>query len=160
MISDVSAFGQVLLYMITGAIFVGAGLFTARLIRPNRPSPQKLESYESGESPVGMAWGRINIRFYLFALVFLLFEVEIIFLFPWAVVFGNNELNAQTAGAWGWFTFIEMLVFVTILFLGLVYAWVKGYLDWPKSATRPSSYTSPVPGKLYDAVNTKYSRRK
>ncbi len=154
--SEISAFGQVLLFMIVGALFVAGGLFTARLIRPNRPSPQKLETYESGESPMGMAWGRINIRFYLFALIFLLFEVEIIFLFPWAVVFGNKELNDATQGAWGWFTFIEMFVFVLILVLGLVYAWVKGYLDWPRPVTRTRSFHSPVPGTLYEAINKKY----
>ncbi|MEJ2005254.1 MAG: NADH-quinone oxidoreductase subunit A [Cyclobacteriaceae bacterium] len=154
--TQVSAFGQVLLFMITGALFVMGGLLTAKLIRPDRPSAQKLETYESGESPVGMAWGRINIRFYLFALIFLLFEVEIIFLFPWAVVFGNEELNSATKGAWGWYTFAEMFLFVFILFLGLIYAWVYGYLDWPKAVTKTRSFKSPVPGRLYDEINKKY----
>ncbi|MCA6074022.1 NADH-quinone oxidoreductase subunit A [Fulvivirga sedimenti] len=157
MYSEVSGFGEVLLYIIVGVIFIGGGMFTARLLRPNRPDERKLETYESGESPVGMAWGRINIRFYLFALIFLLFEVEIVFLFPWAVVFGDAEMNAATDGAWGWFTLIEMFVFVLVLFLGLVYAWVKGYLDWPRPVTKPRSINSPVPREMYDAINKKYS---
>jgi NADH-quinone oxidoreductase subunit A len=145
--------------MITGALFVGAGLLTARFIRPNRPSEQKLETYESGESPMGSAWGRINIRFYHFALIFQLFEVEIILLFPWSVVFGNEELNEATGGVWGWFTFIEMFLFVFILFLGLIYAWVKGYLDWPRPVTRTRTYSSPVPRELYEALNKKYESK-
>ncbi len=157
--SDISAFGEVLLYIIVGVTFIGGGLFTARLLRPNRPDERKQETYESGESPIGMAWGRINIRFYLFALIFLLFEVEIVFLFPWSVVFGNQEMNAATEGAWGWFTFIEMFVFVLVLFIGLIYAWVKGYLDWPKPVTRPRTINSPVPPEMYEAINKKYSRQ-
>lgn len=153
---ELTPFSEFLLFVVAGILFIGAGLFTAMLIRPNRPNPEKLESYESGEMPFSQAWGRINIRFYLLAIIFLLFEVEIIFLFPWAVVFGDESLNLATNGQWGWFAFVEMLIFVAILFLGLVYAWRKGYLDWPKPAQQESGYRSPVPGKLYEAINKKY----
>ena len=88
----ISEFGGILLYIIGGSLFIVITLFVSRLIRPNRPSPEKLAPYESGEEAIGPAWIQFNIRFYIVALVFLLFEVEIIFLFPWATVFANKEL--------------------------------------------------------------------
>lgn len=115
-------FGKVFIFIILGAIFVAAGLIVAWLLRPHRPYPEKLASYECGEEPVGNAWVRFNVRFYVIALIFLIFEVEIVFLFPWALVY--REL--------GLFAFIEMAVFLIILLVGLAYVWVKGDLDWDK----------------------------
>ena len=83
--------------------------------------------------------------------------MEIVFLFPWAVVFGDEQLIAETGGRWGWFTFIEMLIFVAILFIGLVYAWRKGYLEWPKPVQQKSDFKSPVPRELYEKINHKYA---
>ena len=150
-------FSEFLLFIISAILFVAVGLFAAMLIRPNRPNPQKLETYESGEGIFSHAWGQVNIRFYLLAIIFLLFEVEIVFLFPWAVVFGDEQLIAETGGRWGWFTFIEMLIFVAILFIGLVYAWRKGYLEWPKPVQQKSDFKSPVPRELYEKINHKYA---
>jgi NADH-quinone oxidoreductase subunit A len=150
-------FSEFLLFVVAAILFIAVGLFTAMLIRPNRPNPQKLETYESGEGLLSRTWGQVNIRFYLLAIIFLLFEVEIVFLFPWAVVFGDKQLIAETEGLWGWFTFIEMLIFVSILFLGLIYAWRKGYLDWPKPVQKESGFKSPVPTELYDKINKKYA---
>lgn len=152
----ISAFGEVLLFIIGGLLFIVGGLVTSWIIRPNRPNEEKLQTYESGEQPIGSAWTRFNIRFYIVALLFVLFEVEIIFLFPWATVFGKRELIEQTSGLWGWFSLAEMVIFIAILALGLAWAWVKGHLDWPKSETAQSGYRSPVPKKLYDQVNDKY----
>lgn len=157
---QISAFGGVLIFLIGGFVFVLGGLISSKLVRPSRPNPEKLESYESGEQPVGSGWNRFNIRFYVIALLFLLFEVEIVFLFPWATVFGNKELIEQTDGLWGWFSIIEMFVFILILALGLAYAWVKGYLEWPKSKMVQSDFKSPVPGSLYDKINQKYKSGK
>ncbi len=154
--TGLSPFAEVLLFILAAALFVFGGLITARLIRPHRPGEQKLESYESGEQPLGDAWGQVNIRFYLLGLIFLLFEVEIIFLFPWAVVFGDEELIRETGGAWGWLTFTEMFIFLGILFLGLLYAWSKGYLDWPMPGRKKSGFSSPVPRSMYEAINKKY----
>ena len=152
----ISGFGEVLIYFIGGILFLLGGLVTAWVIRPSRPNEEKLTTYESGEHPMGNAWGRINIRFYLVALIFLLFEVEIIFLFPWATVFGSTELMEQSDGIWGWYTLVEMFVFIAILTLGLAYAWAKGYLDWPKPVVEKTRFESPVPSKLYDEINEAY----
>lgn len=153
---EVSSYGGILIFLIGGVVFVMGGLITSWIIRPSRPNKEKLSTYESGEEPLGEAWGRINIRFYLVALFFLLFEVEIIFLFPWATVFGSKELIESTDGLWGWVSLIEMVVFIAILALGLAYAWAKGYLEWPKPDISESDFKSPVPSELYDSINKKY----
>lgn len=155
--SALSGFGEVLIFIIGGIIFLSGGLITAWLIRPSRPNEEKLTTYESGEEPLGNAWGRINIRFYLVALIFLLFEVETVFLFPWATVFGDKELMEQTNGTWGWYTLIEMFVFLGILALGLAYAWAKGFLNWPKPHVDKEDIKTFVPGSLYDKINEKYA---
>lgn len=120
MISD---FGIILLFLITGFVFVALGLITAAIIRPHRPNPVKQSTYECGEELIsGSPWIKFNIRFYVVALIFLLFDVEIVFLLPWAVVF--QQL--------GWFAFIEMVIFVLILLAGLAYVWAKGDIEWEK----------------------------
>src|SRR5215510_10849603 len=103
-----SAFGEILLFIIGGIVFILVTLLVSRIVRPNRPNPEKLSTYESGEEPITAAWTQFNIRFYIVALIFLLFEVEIVFLFPWATVFANKKLIQETNGAWGWFSLIEM----------------------------------------------------
>ena len=123
-------FGRVLIFMIVGVVFVAGGLVFAWLLRPNRPYPSKLTTYECGEVPVGYTRARFNIRFYVVALIFLLFDVEVVFLFPWAIVY--KEL--------GWFAFIEMLVFLGILIVGYAYVWRKGDLEWDKPAPRLAAY--------------------
>ncbi|MBI5473221.1 MAG: NADH-quinone oxidoreductase subunit A [Ignavibacteriae bacterium] len=123
-------FGRVLLFLIVGTIFVAVGLLTAWLLRPNRPYPSKLTTYECGETPIGDTRVRFNIRFYVIALIFIIFDVEVVFLFPWATVF--QQL--------GWFAFIEMLVFLGILFVGYAYVWRNGDLDWDKPIPRIPTY--------------------
>ena len=115
-------FGRILIFFILGIVFVAGGLIGSWLLRPKRPYPEKLSPYECGEEPIGNAWVRFNIRFYVIALIFLIFEVEVVFLFPWALVY--REL--------GMIAFLEMAVFLTILIVGFVYVWVKGDLDWDK----------------------------
>lgn len=157
--TNLSAFGEILIFLIGGLLFVMGGLVTAWIIRPHRPNEEKLATYESGEQPVGSAWVRFNIRFYVVALLFVLFEVEIIFLFPWATVFGQKELIEGTQGLWGWFSLVEMLLFIGILALGLAYAWVRGFLDWPKPEVNTGTeFKSPVPKAMYDQINKKYSQ--
>jgi len=90
------------------------------MLRPSRPNPAKNSTYECGEEAVGSAWVKFNIRFYVVALIFIIFDVEVVFLYPWATVFKSL----------GVFALVEVLVFAGILILGLVYAWVKGDLDW------------------------------
>ena len=151
-----SDFGEVLLFIIAGMIFILVTLFISKIIRPHRPNVEKLSTYESGEEPVGSAWTQFNIRFYIIALIFLLFEVEIVFLFPWSTIFANEELIKQTNGLWGWFSLLEMVLFIFVLALGLAYAWVNGHLDWIKPNPKPTEFISPVPKEHYDALNKKY----
>jgi NADH-quinone oxidoreductase subunit A len=151
-----SAFGEVLLFIIAGIVFILVTLLVSKLVRPDRPNPEKLSTYESGEEPVSSAYTQFNIRFYIVALVFLLFEVEIVFLFPWSTIFADKTLLADTDGIWGWYALIEMLVFIGVLALGLAYAWVNGYLDWIKPNPSPTVFKSKVPKELYDSVNEKY----
>lgn len=149
-------FGIILLFIIAGFVLLGVVLGVGRLLRPNNPNPEKNTTYESGEDPVGNANVQFNVRFYVVALIFVLFEVELVFLFPWAVVFGREDLIAQTEGRWGWFALAEMAVFVGILALGLAYAWAKGYLDWVRPKPTVSQIDSPVPAELYERVNEKF----
>ena len=99
---------------------VGGTLSLSRLVRPKNPSASKLVAYESGVDPVGTGWSQSQIRYYLYALLFVMFDVEAVFLFPWA-------LRLELFGVFG---LIEMGIFVFILLLGLIYAWRKGVLRW------------------------------
>jgi NADH-quinone oxidoreductase subunit A len=153
-----SPFGEILLYLIGGLLFISITLFVSRLIRPNRPNEQKLATYESGEDPISAAWTQFNVRFYIIALIFLLFEIEIILLFPWATVFAKKELLDETNGHWGWFAVIEAVIFILVLAIGLAYAWVNGFLDWIKPSPQPTEYKSPVPKSLYEKVNVRYEQ--
>jgi NADH-quinone oxidoreductase subunit A len=115
-------FAKVLLFLFIGVVFVAGGLITSRLLRPHRPNTEKSTIYECGEEPIGNPWIKFNIRFYTVALIFLIFDVEVVFLFPWAVIY--KEL--------GFFAFVEMVIFLAILILGFAYAWAKGDLEWDK----------------------------
>jgi NADH-quinone oxidoreductase subunit A len=153
----ISEFGNILIFIIGGIIFVAGGLTTAFLVRPNKPNEEKNTSYECGEDPIGSAWGNFNLRFYIVALIFLLFEVEIVFLFPWATVFGNEQKIIETGGAWAWLALTEVFAFILILALGLVYAWVRGYLDWIKPNPEVPTSETNIPRSAYAAVNEKYT---
>ena len=120
-------FANVLVFTALGLGFVGVNLLIGRLLRPSNPQARKLSTYECGEPAMGSAWVNFNIRFYLVALVFIIFEVEIAFLFPVAVVFRGLVESGE-----GMLAFIKAFIFVGILFLGLVYSWAKGDLDWVK----------------------------
>jgi len=100
-------------------LMVGAMLGVGRLLRPTRPQPEKLISYEAGSDPV-IGFGQSNVRYYVYALLFVMFDVEAVFIFPWAV-------KLESLGTFG---LVEMAIFIVILALGLVYAWRKGVLRW------------------------------
>lgn len=150
---QISEFGKVFIFLCGGALFVIGGFFTNWLIRPHRPNTEKLTSYECGEDPIGSSWVQFNMRFYVVALIFILFDVEIVFIFPWAVVFGNEILIAETGGLWGWFALVEMLLFIGILILGLAYVWIKGDLDWVKPRVLEPDYKSKIPAEVYETFN-------
>jgi len=156
MISD---FGSIFLFILAAILLIIGMLTLAKAIRPHKPNEEKLSTYESGEDPIGNANVQFNVRFYVIALVFLLFEVELIFLFPWAVVFGDANLIAQTDGLWGWFSLVEMLIFVGILALGLAYAWGKGYLEWVRPQPQIPAIKTTVPTNLYQKINDKYGSK-
>ncbi len=115
-------FAGTLVFLIVGVGFVLFSLVASRLVQRVHPTPEKLMNYECGEDPIGSPWVRFNIRFYMVALGFIIFDVETIFLFPWAVVFKDLGL----------FAFVEMMIFVAILLVGLAYIWVKGDIEWVK----------------------------
>jgi NADH-quinone oxidoreductase subunit A len=108
------------MFTITGFAFIASTLLISRLLRPSAPNPNKLETYECGPLPVGDAWRQFNLHYYLFALVFVVFDVEAAFLYPWAVAF---KLEGPYAVA-------EMLIFVALLLAGWAYAWKRGALEW------------------------------
>ncbi|WMJ75552.1 NADH-quinone oxidoreductase subunit A [Cytophagaceae bacterium ABcell3] len=153
---QISEFGNVLLFIIGGFLFVLISMAVSRMLSPSKPDPEKLQPYECGEEAIGNPWVQFNTRFYVIALIFLLFEVEIVFLFPWSVVFGQKELIEGTGGLWGWFALGEVFIFALILALGLAYAWVKGHLDWIIPQPEKKEYKSPVPRRLYDELNERY----
>lgn len=107
-----------------GALFVTVNLFIARLARPSAPTPEKQETYECGPAAVGDAWGRFNPRYYLFALLFVVFDVEAAFLFPWAVAARPSRALYGSIVLW------EMLLFVGILLIGWAYAYRRGAMEW------------------------------
>ncbi|MCC5919289.1 MAG: NADH-quinone oxidoreductase subunit A [Cyclobacteriaceae bacterium] len=146
-------FAPIALFIGGAFFFLLAGLFTAKLIRPSRPNEQKLSTYECGEESVGMAWGQFNVRFYIVALIFLLFDVEILFLFPWATVFADEGLMAATNGLWAWFSFGEIAIFVFLLALGLAFVWRYKYLDWLRPTPKITDIQTPVPDYLYRNIN-------
>ena len=120
-------FANVLVFMIIGAAFVGVNLLIGRFLRPSNPQIRKLETYECGEPSTGSAWVNFNVRFYIVALIFIIFEVEIAFIFPVAVVFRRWIEDGR-----GLFAFVEIFLFIGILMIGLAYAWRKGDLEWIK----------------------------
>jgi NADH-quinone oxidoreductase subunit A len=113
-------FGPVLLFLVVGILFGVLPLLIAPLLRPKRPDPVKLSNYECGVEQIGSPRVQFNTRFYLYALIFAVFDVEAIFIYPWAVAYGGL----------GWFALIEMVLFVVILLIGYAYAWRKQALDW------------------------------
>lgn len=120
-----SDYSYILLFFVGALCFGIVTLWIARLLSPSRPYAEKLTTYECGEIPVGAAWVQFNISYYIFALLFVVFDVETIFIYPWAVQY-QNLIEAGLGG----FALLEIIVFIGILFLGLVYAWRKGVLKW------------------------------
>jgi NADH-quinone oxidoreductase subunit A len=120
-LSDLQRSYLTVAFLATAAfLLVGGTLALSRVVRPKNPNPEKLTAYESGVDPVGTGWSQSQVRYYIFALLFVMFDVEAVFLFPWA-------LRLEFFGVFG---LIEMGVFVFILLLGLIYAWRKGVLRW------------------------------
>ncbi|MEW6006277.1 MAG: NADH-quinone oxidoreductase subunit A [Stygiobacter sp.] len=120
-------FGKILIFIILAIIFVIITLFINKLIRPNRPTVEKQKVYECGENPEGSPWVKFNIRFYVVALIFLIFDVEVVLLFPWALVYKD----------FGVFGFVAGIIFLLVLGLGMAYEWRKGDLEWARPTPKP-----------------------
>lgn len=113
-------FLNVVWFGLVAIVLGGLLLGIAAAVRPSRPNPQKLMNYESGVDPVGSSWSQSQIRYYIFALLFVIFDVEAVFIFPWAAAVDR----------YGTFGLIVMLVFLVLLLDGLLYAWKRGLLRW------------------------------
>ena len=120
-------FANVLVFFALAFVLCGLMLGLGLLLRPSNPSLAKLSTYECGEPPSGPAWINFNIRFYLIALVFVIFDVELAFVYPVVTVFRDRIRDGK-----GLFALAEIALFVGILAVGLVYVWVKGDLEWLK----------------------------
>lgn len=116
-------FATVLVFMVLGAVTVALMLAVSRLLQPRNPTAVKLSTYECGEVPFGSSLVQFNIRFYVVALIFIIFDVEVALLYPWAVVYQRLGLLA----------FIEAFIFIVILLAGLAYLWKEGDLDWVRT---------------------------
>jgi NADH-quinone oxidoreductase subunit A len=120
-------FGKVFIFILIAILFVIFIVYFAKLIRPARPTTEKLKTYECGENPEGSPWIKFNIRFYVVALIFLIFDVEVVLLIPWALVYKNFGFVGFSIGA----------IFLILLGLGMAYEWRKGDLEWEKPKVVP-----------------------
>lgn len=119
------AYAAVAAFFLVAIGFILVSMVAGKFLRPNNMYPEKLETYECGEAPVGPAWFNFNPRFYIIALIYIIFDVEIAFIYPVATVFRRWIGQGN-----GWFALAEIFIFVAILMLGLVYVWAKGDLEW------------------------------
>jgi NADH-quinone oxidoreductase subunit A len=158
--SEITSFGAVLLFVLGAVMFTSLTLLLGKFIRPHRPNDEKNTIYESGESPVGNAWAMFNPKFYIIAIVFLLFEVEVLFLFPWSEVFISNSHDMKFNKLYTMWALIELISFIALLFLGLLYVWKKGFLDWKlKAITTQHSYQhTKIEHEMYQNINRKYAQ--
>lgn len=138
-------FGKILIFIIFAAIFVVVTLFVAKIIRPNRPTYEKLKVYECGENPQGSPWIKFNIRFYVVALIFLIFDVEVVLLFPWAIVYKE----------YGIYGFLVGIIFLLLLILGMAYEWRKGDLEWVRPQPKPPILEDLLENKKYNYGSTR-----
>ncbi|MGL4424243.1 MAG: NADH-quinone oxidoreductase subunit A [Gemmataceae bacterium] len=161
----------ILVFLSVAVVFLAANLLVGKLVRPDNPSPEKAEVYECGEAPVGSAWIQFDLRFYVVALLFVIFDVELAFFFPWATVFGTATRMADStrpeadrlatlqqlepsatqgiapmaAHSFAEFAFLEMMLFFGILLLGFAYLWRRGDLEWVRSTAGQPGPTPSVP---------------
>ena len=127
--SGLDAYVPLLIHLLVAAILAGALIAISTFIGWRRPNKAKQQPYECGITPTGDAREPFSVKFYLVAMVFILFDVEAIFLYPWAYIFKDLARNAETR----WFGFIEMMFYVAILLVGYIYLWKKGARDWHKT---------------------------
>ena len=166
-----------LVFLAVAVFFLFFHLMLGKQVRPARPDPEKLTIYECGEPTIGSSWIQFDLRFYVVALLFVIFDVEVVFFFPWAVVFGKAnalanenlpgekraqlskelvtapanvpEIAAKDAGSLAWIAFWDILVFFGVLLVGFAYLWKRGDLDWVRSTAAEAATTGgPAPPPL------------
>ena len=129
---------SILLFVGFATAFLFVNLTVGKLLRPKVPNLEKSQTYECGEATIGSSWVQFDLRFYIVALVFLIFDVEVALFYPWAAAFGSAETTGpsvgETAFAFRQAALIEVLVFLGILSVGFAYLWQFGYLDWVRTA--------------------------
>ena len=152
--AQISEFGKILVFLALGVFFILAGYGVNSLLSKKKPNPIKNATYECGEESVGNSWVQFNMRFYVIALLFLIFDVEIVFLFPWATVYAQPSFLGNIPN-WGLLSLIEMFVFIGILLIGLVYVWKKGDLNWITTKFNIPSIQTGIPLENYLALNSK-----
>lgn len=163
----------VVIFLVAGGAVLAGNLFLGKLIRPHTPSPEKGTIYECGEPTIGSAWIQFDLRFYVVALLFVIFDVELAFFFPWAVVFGSANRAADVtnvaeqriaaesiqpvatsgttaaidAGAMNqlaWVAFADIMVFFAVLLVGFAYLWRRGDLNWVRSTAAQDAPSPPA----------------
>jgi NADH-quinone oxidoreductase subunit A len=138
-------FAAVLVFAIVAVGFALGGITLSRIVAPKLPNPEKASIYECGERPIGAAWFNFNPRFYLVALVFVIFEVDIALTFPVVAVY-RQWVEASPALAW--VAFVELVLFTGILVVGLVWVWAHGDLEWVKKLAEAPRPASPAQERL------------
>jgi len=120
-------YGTFAIIVVAGCLLYAVIMIVSRVMRPSVPSPQKLTTYECGVESLGTGWSQTNIRYYVFAFLFVIFDVEAVFLFPWAVIVGGLDAATSVSPV---FALVAMFLFIGTLLEGLAYAWKKGVLTW------------------------------
>jgi NADH-quinone oxidoreductase subunit A len=121
-------FGKIFIFFLVAILFVVVAILASKFLRPSRPTKEKLLTYECGEDVEGSPWVKFNIRFYVVALIFLIFDVEVVLLIPWAMVYKQFGIGGFLVGA----------VFLFMLGLGMAYEWRKGDLEWERPRIIPT----------------------
>ena len=138
------------LFTAVGAAFVFINLVAGAVARPKVPNPEKAAVYECGEPSIGSSWVQFDLRFYIVALVYLIFDVEVALFYPWAVAYGSADKLGESIGMSGFairqVALVDMLFFFGVLMVGFAYLWRFGYLDWVRSAATTSLKVDYRPG--------------
>lgn len=134
-----SPYGNIFVFFIIGFAFVFFNVTVAKILGPYKPNKEKNSTYECGERPIGPGWINFNARFYLIAILFVIFDIEIVLILPVILKFRDYLVQGR-----GLIAFIDIFVFVTVLFMGLVYAWKFGYLEWLRGIKKHLKVDGPV----------------
>jgi NADH-quinone oxidoreductase subunit A len=146
-------FSHILVFILAGLALVFTVISIAQMLRKDRPNPEKNSTYESGEESEGESQVAFNVKYFVIAIVFLIFEVEILMLFPWAIVLRDKNMIKTLGSQWTYFALIEMGVFMFLLVLGLAYVWKKGHIAWLNPNKKVDSKVYPISKEAYAQFN-------